>query len=82
MLGVYFNIIKLLKCNKVIFFLKILNFFRTLPTKDDTGPKFLLRGLAYHLRLSNASVLKKRALQFGSRIAKSKEVGHSISPRL
>ncbi|XP_056635530.1 asparagine synthetase domain-containing protein CG17486 isoform X1 [Diorhabda sublineata] len=46
------------------------------------GDKILLRSLAYHLGLRKAAFLKKRALQFGSRIANNKEVAHEISSRL
>ncbi|GLV40605.1 uncharacterized protein CBL_04407 [Carabus blaptoides fortunei] len=46
------------------------------------GDKLLLRSLAYHLGLTQAALLKKRALQFGSRIANSKENAHEKSPRL
>ncbi|XP_066262602.1 asparagine synthetase domain-containing protein CG17486 [Euwallacea similis] len=46
------------------------------------GEKILLRSLAYQLGLKNAAVLKKRALQFGSRIANPKENAHEVSPRL
>ncbi|XP_044746297.1 asparagine synthetase domain-containing protein CG17486 [Coccinella septempunctata] len=67
----------------VVQFVQSLNCWeKTFPSKDDTGPKFLLRGLAFHLHLKNAAVLKKRALQFGSRIANSKENARNVSPRL
>ncbi|KAK5648843.1 hypothetical protein RI129_003735 [Pyrocoelia pectoralis] len=46
------------------------------------GEKILLRTLAYHLGLKNAAHLRKRALQFGSRIANSKENAHDVSVRL
>lgn len=46
------------------------------------GEKILLRCLAYHLGLRRASSFKKRALQFGSRIADSKENANDVSPRL
>ncbi|CAG9830107.1 unnamed protein product [Diabrotica balteata] len=46
------------------------------------GDKILLRSLAYHLGLKKAAFLKKRALQFGSRIANSKEVANEVSSRL
>lgn len=46
------------------------------------GDKILLRSLAYHLGMRKAAFLKKRALQFGSRIANNKEVAHEISSRL
>lgn len=46
------------------------------------GEKLLLRSLAYHLGLKEAAVLKKRALQFGSRIANKKENAKDVSDRL
>ncbi|CAG9764990.1 unnamed protein product [Ceutorhynchus assimilis] len=52
----------------------------TLP--QGVGEKILLRSLASHLGLRGAAVLKKRALQFGSRIANAKENAHDISHRL
>ncbi|KAF2894958.1 hypothetical protein ILUMI_11191 [Ignelater luminosus] len=58
---------------------------RTCPTKDlphGLGEKILLRSLAYYLGLKNAAYFKKRALQFGSRIANSKENANDVSPRL
>lgn len=57
---------------------------RTYPSDDlqGLGEKLLLRSLAYHLGLKNAATLKKRALQFGSRIANSKENAHDVSQRL
>ncbi|KAJ3648824.1 hypothetical protein Zmor_020596 [Zophobas morio] len=58
---------------------------KTYPTKDlpsGIGEKLLLRCLAYDLGLKNAATFKKRALQFGSRIANSKEKGHETSDRL
>lgn len=59
--------------------------FRTFPTesfKEGLGEKILLRSLAFHLGLQKAAVLKKKALQFGSKIANSKERAHDISQRL
>ncbi|XP_044264284.1 asparagine synthetase domain-containing protein CG17486 isoform X2 [Tribolium madens] len=70
---------------------EVVTFIRNLDTWDKTfpsmklqgfGEKILLRSLAYHLGLTNAAVLKKRALQFGSRIANSKDKGHEISHNL
>ncbi|CAH0564303.1 unnamed protein product [Brassicogethes aeneus] len=58
---------------------------KTYPSSDvpqGVGEKILLRSLGYHLGLKNAAVFKKRALQFGSRIANSKEHAHEISSRL
>ncbi|XP_017786570.1 PREDICTED: asparagine synthetase domain-containing protein CG17486 [Nicrophorus vespilloides] len=46
------------------------------------GEKILLRSLAYRMGLRRATNYKKRALQFGSRIANKKENAHEISPRL
>ncbi|GJQ80240.1 hypothetical protein Trydic_g23813 [Trypoxylus dichotomus] len=46
------------------------------------GDKILLRTLAYFLGLRGSTTFKKRALQFGSRIANNKENGHDVSPRL
>ncbi|KAJ8925876.1 hypothetical protein NQ315_009728 [Exocentrus adspersus] len=46
------------------------------------GEKILLRSLAYHLGLKIASTFRKRALQFGSRIANKKENAHEVSERL
>lgn len=59
--------------------------FRTFPAMEivqGIGEKLLLRSLAYYLGLKSAAVLKKRALQFGSRIANSKEKGHEVSDNL
>ncbi|XP_050306344.1 asparagine synthetase domain-containing protein 1 [Anthonomus grandis grandis] len=58
---------------------------KTYPSENlpqGVGEKILLRSLAYHLGLKGAAVLKKRALQFGSRIANGKENAHEVSPRL
>lgn len=60
-------------------------FFRCYPSESimqGLGDKLLLRTLAFCLGLKEAAVLRKRALQFGSRIANSKENAHDISPRL
>ena len=59
--------------------------YRTFPSKElalGVGEKILLRCLAYYLGLRNVTTFKKRALQFGSRIANNKERGHDISTRL
>lgn len=59
--------------------------YRTCPVDDlpqGIGEKLLLRSLAYYLGLKKASVLKKRALQFGSRIANKKENAKDVSDRL
>lgn len=58
---------------------------RTLPLSEipqGIGEKILLRSLAYHLGLKESASLKKRALQFGSRIANPKENAHQVSQRL
>lgn len=46
------------------------------------GDKLLLRLLAYKLGLRCAAIFPKRAFQFGSRIANSKENARDISNRL
>lgn len=46
------------------------------------GEKILLRCLAHGLGLKNAALLKKKALQFGSKIANSKENANDVSQRL
>lgn len=59
--------------------------FRTYPSDElpqGIGEKILLRSLGYYLGLENACCLKKKALQFGSRIANSKEKAHNVSIRL
>ncbi|XP_030745935.1 asparagine synthetase domain-containing protein CG17486 [Sitophilus oryzae] len=58
---------------------------KTYPSSDlplGVGEKVLLRSLAFYLGLKNAAILKKKALQFGSKIANPKENGHEISSRL
>ncbi|KAK9870318.1 hypothetical protein WA026_006404 [Henosepilachna vigintioctopunctata] len=70
----------------VVNFVQNLNCWeRTFPSDDvsqEIGTKFLLRALAFNLGFTKAAVLKKRALQFGCRIANSKENAHEVSPRL
>ncbi|KAF6201713.1 hypothetical protein GE061_004108 [Apolygus lucorum] len=46
------------------------------------GDKTLLRLIAFDLGLRETAVQPKRALQFGSRIANSKQKGHAISTKL
>nr|XP_023020100.1 asparagine synthetase domain-containing protein CG17486 [Leptinotarsa decemlineata] len=46
------------------------------------GEKILLRSLAHHIGLTEAALLRKRALQFGSRIANKKENAHETSIKL
>lgn len=46
------------------------------------GDKLLLRLVAWHIGLQGAAVLPKRAMQFGSRIANSKENAAETSDRL
>ncbi|KAK4883966.1 hypothetical protein RN001_000237 [Aquatica leii] len=58
---------------------------RTYPSDclpQGVGDKILLRSLGYYLGLKEAATYKKRALQFGSRIANSKEKAYEVSPRL
>ncbi|CAH1163744.1 unnamed protein product [Phaedon cochleariae] len=71
---------------------KLVQYVRSLPCWQKSypshkvpqgfGEKILLRSLAYHIGLKKAAVLKKRALQFGSRIANKNENGHDISINL
>ncbi|XP_044736011.1 asparagine synthetase domain-containing protein CG17486 isoform X2 [Chrysoperla carnea] len=70
----------------------VVKYVSSLPTWDKcylsdklpsgVGDKLLLRLLAYHLGLRNVPFFPKRALQFGSRIANSKENAKDISYRL
>lgn len=56
--------------------------FRCFPSEDlgiGMGDKLMLRLVALNLGLSEAVILPKRALQFGSRIANKKEKGSDIS---
>ncbi|KAK3918746.1 Asparagine synthetase domain-containing protein 1 [Frankliniella fusca] len=46
------------------------------------GDKLLLRLVAWHVGLKGAAILPKRAMQFGSRIANSKENAADVSDRL
>lgn len=46
------------------------------------GDKLLLRLLAWQIGFRQAANLPKRALQFGSRIANSREKGGEVSERL
>ncbi|XP_067014543.2 asparagine synthetase domain-containing protein 1 [Anabrus simplex] len=58
---------------------------RCYPTPDfprGTGDKLLLRLAAWSLGLQKAASFPKRAFQFGSRIANSKEKGSDVSSRL
>ncbi|CAH1982260.1 unnamed protein product [Acanthoscelides obtectus] len=58
---------------------------KTFPSKtvpQGFGEKLLLRCLAYKLGLKKVARFKKRALQFGSRIANKNEKAHEMSKRL
>ena len=72
---------------------EVVNFLNNLPIYEKAnlylprgiGEKLLLRTAAFHLELSCSAVLPKRAIQFGSRIAKlenSKEKGSDCCQRL
>ncbi|VEN57632.1 unnamed protein product [Callosobruchus maculatus] len=71
---------------------EVVNFVRNLKLWEKTypsktvpqgfGDKLLLRCLAYKLGLKQVSRFKKRALQFGSRIANKNEKAHEMSTRL
>ena len=71
----------------------VVEFLHSLPTYRKTDPrlprgigeKVILRGVAYLLGLRDAAVYPKRAIQFGSRIAKAegkKEKGGDVCKRL
>ncbi|KAI4467711.1 asparagine synthetase domain-containing protein 1 [Holotrichia oblita] len=70
----------------VVDFVRDLNCWeKTCPFSDipaGVGDKILLRTLGYHMGLQTVSSFKKRALQFGSKIANSKENACDVSPRL
>lgn len=60
----------------------LLSFCRCFPSEDlgiGVGDKLMLRLVAFNLGLTEAVILPKRALQFGSRIANKKEKGSDIS---
>ena len=72
---------------------EVVGFLLSLPVQKKTdfgfprgiGEKILLRGVAYLLGLRDAAVLPKRAIQFGSRIAKiegAREKGSDTCTRL
>nr|CAI5852218.1 unnamed protein product [Callosobruchus analis] len=71
---------------EVVNFVRSLNpWEKTFPSKtvpQGVGEKLLLRCLAYKLGLKQVSRFKKRALQFGSRIANKNEKAHEMSTRL
>lgn len=56
--------------------------YPTLLGPPGVGDKLLLRLVAWKLGLKKAALIPKRAFQFGSRIADSKERASDISPRL
>ncbi|XP_060533434.1 asparagine synthetase domain-containing protein CG17486 [Cylas formicarius] len=71
--------------NVVQFVRNLMCWEKTFPSEalsQGKGEKILLRTLAYYLGLKNTAFFKKRALQFGSRIANPKENAHEVSPRL
>uniref|UniRef100_A0A2A4JAE2 Glutamine amidotransferase type-2 domain-containing protein n=1 Tax=Heliothis virescens TaxID=7102 RepID=A0A2A4JAE2_HELVI len=62
--------------------LQLKPWLRCFPSEDlgiGIGDKLMLRLVAFNLGLTEAVVLPKRALQFGSRIANKKEKGSDIS---
>ncbi|KAL3285799.1 hypothetical protein HHI36_000322 [Cryptolaemus montrouzieri] len=69
----------------VQFLLSLDSWEKTFPSDEISqgiGPKYLLRAVAHHLGLVKTAQRKKKALQFGSKIANSKEKAHEVSPRL
>ncbi|XP_035446563.2 asparagine synthetase domain-containing protein CG17486 isoform X2 [Spodoptera frugiperda] len=64
------------------YILQLKPWLRCFPSEDlgiGMGDKLMLRLVALNLGLSEAVILPKRALQFGSRIANKKEKGSDIS---
>ncbi|KAJ8726557.1 hypothetical protein PYW07_001255 [Mythimna separata] len=64
------------------YILQLKPWLRCFPSEDlgiGIGDKIMLRLVAFNLGLTEAVILPKRALQFGSRIANKKEKGSDIS---
>ncbi|XP_021185992.3 asparagine synthetase domain-containing protein CG17486 isoform X2 [Helicoverpa armigera] len=64
------------------YILQLKPWLRCFPSEDlgiGIGDKLMLRLVAFNLGLTEAVILPKRALQFGSRIANKKEKGSDIS---